>query len=290
MGITGLARWTNAPTEGLDLIDKNIRQNHNGQFRGKWQLSARSYRSTLGAINGSTHERSMCLLTMSDNVFVLLEDPSAPSRADLAYHASQLETAIVEPTHYRNTFLTLSPPGALEQLLSLLRARWISTKQSAVNATQYKQTAAQLTVEGNIYSIGTDWIVRAGNVILATGAVKGMLLEAEYLPVPRMSSQESSGSSLLLSSLLVSVLPNVPGAKTEAVTISDDQWEDVLWDREADEQRKVNQEFVCKDMEDIFVTPEDDGSSHSKGDWGGVDRDRRSAYLIIGALRSDGLI
>ena len=114
---------------------------------------------------------------MSDNVFVLLEDPSAPSRADLAYHASQLETAIVEPPHYRNTFLTLSPPGALEQLLSLLRARWISTKQSAVNATQYKQTAAQLTVEGNIYSIGTDWIVRAGNVILATGAVKGMLLE-----------------------------------------------------------------------------------------------------------------
>jgi hypothetical protein len=104
-----------------------------------------------------------------------------------------------------------------------------------------------------------------------------------------MSSQESSGSSLLLSSLLVSVLPNVPGAKTEAVTISDDQWEDVLWDREADGQRTVN-EFVCDEKEDIFVTPEDDGSSHSKGDWGGVDRDRRSAYLIIGALRSDGLI
>jgi len=226
---------------------------------------------------------------MNDNVFVSLEDPSAPSRADLAFHASQFETAIVEPTHYRNTFLTLSPPGALEQLLSLLRARWISTKQSTVNATQYKQTAAQLAVEGNVYSIGTDWIVRAGNVILATGAVKGMLLEAEYLPVPRMSSQESSGSSLLLSSLLVSVLPNVPGAKTEAVTISDEQWEDVLWDREA-EQRTVNQEFICNETEDIFVTPENDGSSHAKGDWGGVDRDRRSAYLIIGALRSDGLI
>lgn len=115
-------------------------------------------------------------------------------------------------------------------------------------------------------------------------------LQAEYLPVPRMSSQESSGSSLLLSSLLVSVLPNVPGAKTEAVTISDDQWEDVLWDREADEQRTKNQDVVRKDMEDIFATPEDDGSGHSKGDWGGVDRDRRSAYLIIGALRSDGLI
>jgi len=117
-----------------------------------------------------------------------------------------------------------------------------------------------------------------------------MDLQAEYLPVPRMSSQESSGSSLLLSNLLVSVLPNVQGAKTEAVTISDDQWEDVLWDREADEQRTANQEFSGNEIEDIFVTAKDDGSSHSKGDWGGVDRDRRSAYLIIGALRSDGLI
>ncbi|KAI0303885.1 hypothetical protein BC826DRAFT_980186 [Russula brevipes] len=292
MGITGLARWTNAPTNGLNLIDENIRQNHNGQIRGKWQLSARSYRSTLGAIHGSTHERSMCLLTMSDNVFVSLEDPSAPTRADLAYHASQSDTAIVEPTHYRNTFLTLSPPGALEQLLSLLRARWISTKQSAGSAAQHRQTAPQLIVEGNVYAIGTDWIVRAGNVILATGAVKGMLLEAEYLPVPTMSSQESSGSSELLSSLLLSVLPNVRGAKTEAVTISDDQWEDVLWDREADEQRRAKQETVggVREDDDIYVSPGDDVTGHSKGDWAGVDRDRRSAYLIIGALRSDGLI
>ncbi|KAI9513204.1 hypothetical protein F5148DRAFT_1156946 [Russula earlei] len=293
MGITGLARWTNAPTNGLNLIDENIRQNHNGQIRGKWQLSARSYRSTLGALGGSTHERSMCLLTMSDNVFVLLEDPSAPTRADLAYHASQSETAILEPAHYRNTFLTLSPAGALEQLLTLLRARWISTKQSAGSAAQYKQTAAQLTVEGNIYAIGTDWIVRAGNVILATGAVKGMLLEAEYLPVPTMSTQESSGSSQLLSSLLLSVLPNVRGAKTEAVTISDDQWEDVLWDREANEQRRAEHEPNGEGEageDDIYVSPEGDGPIHSKGDWAGVDRDRRSAYLIIGALRSDGLI
>jgi len=235
----------------------------------------------------------MCLLTMNDNVFVSLEDPSAPTRADLAYHASQSETAIVEPCHYRNTFLTLSPPGALEQLLSLLRARWISTKQSAGNTAQYKQTAAQLTVEGNIYAIGTDWIVRAGNVILATGAVKGILLEAEYLPVPTMSSQESSGSSQLLSSLLLSVLPNVRGAKTEAVTISDDQWEDVLWDREADEEKGGKQErMIGKSLEgdEVYVSPDQDVPSHSKGDWAGVDRDRRSAYLIIGALRSDGLI
>ncbi|KAI0265198.1 hypothetical protein BC834DRAFT_880520 [Gloeopeniophorella convolvens] len=289
MGITGLVRLTNAPTNGLKLIDDNIRQNHNGQIRGRWQLSARSYRSTLSALSngGSTMERSMYLLTMNDNVFVSLEDPYAPTRADLVYHANQSQTPIVEPTHYRNTLLTLSPPGALEQLLTLLRARWISTKQSAGSAGQYKQT--QLTVEGNIYAIGTDWIVRAGNVILAGGAVKGMLLEAEYLPVPTMSSQESGGSSELLSSLLLSVLPNVQDLRAEAVTISDDQWEDVLWDREAEEE--AAQEAVKQVPEDdLFVVAEEDVPGHVKGDWAGVDRDRRSAYLIIGALRSDGLI
>lgn len=108
-----------------------------------------------------------------------------------------------------------------------------------------------------------------------------------------MSSQESSGSSQLLSSLLLSVLPNVPGAKTEAVTISDDQWEDVLWDREADEERSRKQDGIGKkslEEDDVYVSPDQDVPSHSKGDWAGVDRDRRSAYLIIGALRSDGLI
>jgi hypothetical protein len=117
-------------------------------------------------------------------------------------------------------------------------------------------------------------------------------LQAEYLPVPTMSSQESGGSSQLLSSLLLSVLPNVQGAKTEAVTISDEQWEDVLWDREADEERSTKQERIGQGLEedDVYVSPDQDIPSHSKGDWAGVDRDRRSAYLIIGALRSDGLI
>jgi hypothetical protein len=106
-----------------------------------------------------------------------------------------------------------------------------------------------------------------------------------------MSSQESSGSSELLSSLLLSVLPNVPDARTEAVTISDDQWDDVLWDRDADEQTKTMQESVGKGEEDgLFVSAEDDAPSHSKGDWAGVDRDRRSAFLIIGALKLDRVI
>ena len=61
----------------------------------------------------------MCTLSMHDNVFVLLEDPSAPTRADVLATAppDQSPSQVVGPTHYRTTFLTLKPPGALEQLL-----------------------------------------------------------------------------------------------------------------------------------------------------------------------------
>lgn len=105
-------------------------------------------------------------------MFVLLEDPVSPQRADLLQPTPEGQPTIPltgpgAPQHFRSTFLTLNPPGALEQLLSQLRARWVPVRQSG----------QQLSVEGNIFSIGTDFLVRAGNVVLAGGAVKGMLLE-----------------------------------------------------------------------------------------------------------------
>ncbi|THG93693.1 hypothetical protein EW026_g7613 [Hermanssonia centrifuga] len=238
----------------------------------------------------------MCALTMNENVFVLLEDPVAPQRSDLL----QIQpseglppvplTGPGAPTHYRTTFLTLSPPGALEQLLAQLRARWVSVRQSGAPGVPQRTQASgqQLSVEGHIYAIGTDFIVRAGNVILAGGAVKGMLLEAEYLPLPTMK-QSTDGTLELLSNLLISILPNIPDAKTAAVTISDSIWEEVLWDRE-EEEEEVEKGPPQEESDDIFVTGDQDVPSFRKGDWIGVDRDRRSAYLIIGALKSEGLL
>ena len=118
-------------------------------------------------------------------MFVLLEDPAAPQRADLLQQQPPEGQAPIPligpgaPAHFRNTLLTLSPPGALEQLLSQLRARWVSVRQSATaGPSQMSQTGGQqLSVDGYVYHIGTDFVVRAGNVILAGGAVKGMLLE-----------------------------------------------------------------------------------------------------------------
>ena len=66
----------------------------------------------------------------TDNVFCVLEDPAAPMRGDYLaqvaeYARTQPGASLPPPTHFRHTFPTLGPPGALEQLLTQLRARWV---------------------------------------------------------------------------------------------------------------------------------------------------------------------
>jgi len=118
---------------------------------------------------------------MRENVFVLLEDPLAPTRGDLLTGNTP---SSYQPSHYRTTFLTLSPPGALEQLLEHLKARWVPVRQAAPSNTSRRNrpqgTGQQLFIDGHIFAIGTDWLVRAGNVILSTGGTKGMLLEVNF--------------------------------------------------------------------------------------------------------------
>ncbi|KAF9567306.1 hypothetical protein CPC08DRAFT_703216 [Agrocybe pediades] len=293
MGFTGLARWLNAPSTGLQLVRENLFANHNAQYRGRWQLSVKSYRSMLGQIPGCQvpSERNMYALTLDENVFILLEDPAAPSRADVLAAAPPGQEAVYlqSPTHYRNTFLTLKPPGGLEQLLTHIKAHWVSVRQTT-NATGPKNqiSGQQLTIDGHIFSIGTDWLVRVGNVVLAGGAVKGMLLEAEYLPLPVLHSAVADGTSELLSNLLTSILPNVRDAKTVAVTISDAQWEDVLWDR--DGGVNLSKAETNEENNDPYAWDDTDVTDWKQGDWVGVDRDQRSAFLIVGALRSEGLL
>jgi len=251
----------------------------------------------------------MYALTLDENVFILLEDPAAPSRADvLAVAPPGQEAALLQqPTHYRNTFLTLRPPGALEQLITQIKAHWVSVRQTSTsNGPRSQISGQQLTIDGLIFSIGTDWLVRVGNVILTGGAVKGMLLEAscalslfcrcilthayqaEYLPLPVLHSAIADGTSELLSNLLTSILPNVRDAKTVAVTISDAQWEDVLWDR--DDGKFLNKAEAKEENNDPYAWDDTDVADWRQGDWVGVDRDQRSAFLIVGALRSEGLL
>ncbi|OBZ70446.1 [3-methyl-2-oxobutanoate dehydrogenase [lipoamide]] kinase, mitochondrial [Grifola frondosa] len=268
MGFTALARWNNAPTTAIELINQNIIRNHQGQYRGRWQSTVRSYRSTMGSVPGfQVHaERSMCTLSMDENVFVLLEDTAAPARAEyLQQIGDPAQSQLPGPTHYRHTFLTLSPPGSLEQLLAQLRARWVSVRQASQPTSSQKGTGQQLVIDGHIYAIGNDWLVRAGNVILAGGAVKGMLLEAEYLPLPTMPTA-GDGTPELLSNLLISVLPNVADPKIVAVAVSDSIWEEALWDTEDEEVSNEEKTKMLEQEDDIYVSEEDSPASR-KGDW-----------------------
>lgn len=119
----------------------------------------------------------MCALTINDHVFVLLEDPSAPTRADVLQNASDEKDIHAGVLHYRTTFLTVSPLGNLEQLLAQLRARWVPVRQTTNMAQRGQGLTQHLTIEGKVFAIGNDWLVRTGNVVLTGGAVKGMLLE-----------------------------------------------------------------------------------------------------------------
>ena len=207
-----------------NLFSEHDARNAQGTYKGKWQISMKSFRSTLGSVPGFQVpvERSICTLTVDgtsrlnvhrpshfsltplisaaphathlpDNVFCVLEDPAAPMRGDYLaqaaeYARTQPGAPLPPPTHFRHTFPTLGPPGALEQLLTQLRARWVPVRQTGGanaapgNAGQKGQpglaTGAHLTVDGHVYAIGSDWLVRAGNVIISPGgAMKGMLLE-----------------------------------------------------------------------------------------------------------------
>lgn len=128
----------------------------------------------------------MCVLTMNDNCFVQLEDPLMPTRGDVL--ASALDPSVAHlqhhSAHYRSTFLTLRPPGALEQLLGQLKARWVPVRQTTNQSAH--ASGHQLTIDGAVFAIGTDWLVRFGNVVLAGGAVKGMVIEV-YSASPSMS-------------------------------------------------------------------------------------------------------
>lgn len=101
--------------------------------------------------------------------------------------------------------------------------------------------------------------------------------------------QGSDGSVDLLNNLLVSILPNISDAKMTAVTISDAMWEEVLWDREQ-EEAQLDKEMEVEEEPSAFVSGDEGLSTYRKGDWVGVDRDQRSAFLIIGALRGEGLL
>jgi hypothetical protein len=108
--------------------------------------------------------------------------------------------------------------------------------------------------------------------------------------LPTLRSQTADGTSELLSNLLTSILPNIKDAKTVAVTISDSQQEELLWDREETGRGERGVGTEQPEQDDIYAFGDEGLPRKNEGGWIGVERDRRSAFLIMGALKSEGIL
>jgi len=264
--------------------------------------------------------RSMTAVTMNDAQFVLIEDPSVPlsdpqtpgspdvplaageqdqgsqSQQQPQFEQMQMDETQEQRTHRRTSFAIFRPPESLDLLLNQLQAKWVPVRQSSGTAgTKGKGITGgpQVTIEGLVFSVDTDWIIRAGNILLAGGATRGMLLEAEYLPLvnPPQPVVTMDDTAVLLSNMLTSLLPTTLGAKTVVFPITDSLWEDVLFDTDDRPERSwTGSSKTGVDGDDVYITAEEAIPKEKRGDWTGDYRDQRSAFLIIGALKSEGIL
>jgi len=265
----------------------------------------------------------MTAVTMNDAQFVLIDDPSVPlsdpqtpGSPDVPLAAGEQEQGqqehpplqqqfdpmpMDEPqeqrTHRRTSFAIFRPPESLDLLLNQLQSKWVPVRQLGSSASGAKAKGItggpQVTIEGLVFSVDTDWIIRAGNIILAGGATRGMLLEAEYLPLvnPPQPVITMDDTAVLLSNMLTSLLPTTLGAKTVVFPITDSLWDDVLFDTDDRPERSwTGSNKTDTHGDEIFITAQEAIPKEKRGDWTGDYRDQRSAFLIIGALKSEGIL
>ena len=89
--------------------------------------------------------------------------------------------------------------------------------------------------------------------------------------------------------MLISILPKIPELSAiVAITVSEQQREEIEWNcNQLDQQ---DNKFKV-DEDDIYVYEDTDNATlRQKGDWTGINRDRRSAYAIMGSLKGEGLL
>ena len=113
--------------------------------------------------------------------------------------------------------------------------------------------------------------------------------QAEYLPLPDLHTGGGEARSELLSGFLASVIPLQPDSEIWTVAVPDDMWAEVLAGLEEEDVEEETENKANEDDDDIFISS-DYLPPARKTDWLGVNRDKRSAYLIQGALKGEALI
>lgn len=114
-------------------------------------------------------------MTTGDTCFVLCEDTSAPSHA--SFENTKRTTLAQDPTaqvparppHYKSTSLTLSPPTLLGLLFQQIGG-------GAVWSNRMPGALPDIEINGAVFQIGEDLIIRVGRVIQKTQP-RGLVIE-----------------------------------------------------------------------------------------------------------------
>lgn len=123
------------------------------------------------------------------------------------------------------------------------------------------------------------------------------------MPLPTLPNTEFG----LVPSFLAALTPPSAAGKVITIRIEDFQWEEILRFKltptetesepvlgdhkmEEDEQPKDNNYDDNDNDDDIYEYADEVDSATQRGDWTGVERDRRAAFLMWGALKTEGLL
>ncbi|KIM25859.1 hypothetical protein M408DRAFT_314411 [Serendipita vermifera MAFF 305830] len=304
MGVRGIARWSNAPVEGVKLITDSVLRQHQARSTGVWRADLRTLKRHPYLTDGTSVGPERLLweyISPPDHNLVIIEDATAPKRADFIANRAEIRAANMakrnagpglpdaqlglieeppEPLHYRNTLISFKT-SSMEAFINQLGGAWTSQPVKTISGPNLGRPSGGLThrlkIEGHVFSVGSDWIVRVGSVYATGDQFKGVIMEIEYLPVDVLPYIE--GSSAFLDAFTTSLLPSLPSeANFNSVVITDQEWAHVCGiDAPVAEVPAEDDIYAYGDEENAAADPQ-------KDDW------RRSAYMIALALRGEGLM
>jgi hypothetical protein len=79
----------------------------------------------------------------------------------------------------RVTFVSITPPESLQSMLAQIAGNWSASRPNAAvpGRSVVPAGVGQVHLDGHVYSVGTDWLVRIGNVTQPGGVHKGIVIE-----------------------------------------------------------------------------------------------------------------
>lgn len=273
----------------------------NVEHRGRWKHTARSYRST------AHPDRFLFTLVYGENTHILLEDrkslerPAALEKIRAEQEAANREAAAAAPAmedddviildatgqepgavlpkikniplplHFRTTFVSLRPPATFEQFLGQVKAKWQPRPSTAV-------------VDGVTWTVGSDWVVRMGYIVQGN-AHKGIVLEAEYLPLPVLPPTTDGKPPAILTEFVTSIIPQSHSGFTFLpVRFSEQQWSEILDSADQAPSKPLGA------TNGIYSHGFEHAAAHPN-DWGcGFAQERRSAFLLLRMMLDERLL